>query len=91
MSTPGIFGQLTDVQRQELLKKLLSGLLPNGATTPGAPPASSEALGHALQKIVRLSLSQDARGERLRAAWRRIGEGVRELLAALTEEQHPVK
>lgn len=91
MSAAGIFGQLTDAQRQELLKKLLSGLLPNGASPAVAPPVASEAFAKLVQKAVRLSMAQDARGEKMRGAWRKIGEGAKELLAALTEPQSPDK
>lgn len=65
----------------ELLQKLSQAKPPDGAPTY----ATGEIRTELLRQIVRASFAQDARGRRLRDAWRMVGEGLVLLLREFSD------
>lgn len=68
------------------LRALLEALTGERPAPRQAPSIDPEKAREALKGVLRVVLARDARGERCRAALKRMGEGAVELLRALSEE-----
>lgn len=74
--------QLADLAK---LLPLLAAMKEKGQPASAAAPEGQADPSKLLREIVRASFADDARGEKLRAAWKLIGAGALEIMRTFTE------
>jgi hypothetical protein len=88
----GVTGEPKLPKAAEGLAPLLQLIALARASTGGkidALPAPPEQLRAAVKRLVEISCARDARGDRARAAWRKLAEGGLELIRALNDDPAP--
>lgn len=87
MSVDGPFVQRgAQAQGASILRELMQQFAVMKQPQPASADPASEKRVELLKEIVRMSFAQDARGARLREAWREVGHGLLAVLREMTDQ-----